>query len=53
MTTIKNVTEGGKKAQKLKSVIGFLSATKINNYNRGWRKGKRKERNIQKNILNK
>ena len=41
MTTIKNVTEGKK---KLKSLIGFLSANKINNYNRG---GK-----IQKNLQN-
>ena len=48
MTTIKNVTEGGKKAQKLKSLIGFLSANKINNYTRGERKGKRKERDIQR-----
>ena len=33
MTTIKNVTEERKK--KLKSLIGFLSANKIDNYNRG------------------
>ena len=37
--TIKNVTEGEK---KLKSLIGFLSANKINNYNRGG--GKEKEK---------
>ena len=43
MTTIKNVTEEkGKK--KLKSLIGFLSANKINNYKRGVGKGK-KEKN--------
>ena len=43
MTTIKNVTEGKK---KLKSLIGFLSANKINNYNRG---GKEKEKEKEKN----
>ena len=49
MTTIKNVTEEkGKK--KLKSLIGFLSANKIDNYNRGRKKGKEK---IQKNLQNK
>ena len=32
ITTIKNVTEEKK---KLKSLIGFLSAKKIENYNRG------------------
>jgi len=32
MTTIKNVTEGEK---KLKSLVGCLSANKIDNYNRG------------------
>ena len=37
MTTMKNVTEGEK---KLKSLIGFLSANKINNYNRGGGKEK-------------
>ena len=42
MTTIKNVTEGKK---KLKSLIGFLNANKINNYNRvGKKKEKRGER---------
>ena len=51
MTTIKNVTEGGKKAQKLKSLIGFLSANKINNYNRGGKKEEKKK--IQKNLQNK
>ena len=40
MTTIKNVTEGKK---KLKSLIGFLSANKINNYNRVGGKGKKKK----------
>ena len=39
MTTIKNVTEGKK---KLKSLIGFLSANKIDNYNSGWGEGKKK-----------
>ena len=46
MTTIKNVTEGKK---KLKSLIGFLNANKIDNYNRGggW-KSKRIYRTSQK-----
>ena len=47
---IKNVTEG--KKEKLKSLIGFLSANEINDYNRGRGKGKR-EKNIQKNLHNK
>ena len=34
MTTIRNMTEGGKK--NLKCLIGFLSANKIKNYNGGW-----------------
>ena len=34
MTTIKYVTEE-KEKKKLKSLIGFLSANKINNYNGG------------------
>jgi len=39
MTTIKSVTEEKeKKNKKLKSLIGFLSANKINNYNRGKKK---------------
>ena len=40
MTTIENVTEEKK---KLKSLIGFLSANKID-YNRGGKKGKREKR---------
>ena len=43
--TIKNVSEK-KKKKKLKSLIGFLSANKIDNYNRGGKKGGK----IQKNI---
>ena len=43
----------GKKRKKLKSLTGFLSANKIDNYKRGGRKGKRKEKNIQKNPQNK
>ena len=40
MTTIKNVTEEeGEK--KLKSLTGFLSANKIDNYNRGEKGGKK------------
>ena len=42
MTAIKYVTEGRKKKKKLKCLIGFLSANKINNYNREGGKGKRK-----------
>ena len=49
MTTIKNVTEGKKKKKKqLKSLIGFLSANKIDNYNGGWGGEK-----VQKNLQNK
>ena len=44
MTTVKNVTE--KKEKRLKSLIGFLSANKIDNYNRG---GKRKSQKGKKN----
>jgi len=36
----------GKKRKKLKSLIGFLSANKIDNYNRGGEKGKRKKKRI-------
>ena len=39
MTTIKNLTKG--KEKKLKSLIGFLNANKINNYNRGEKRGKK------------
>ena len=39
MTTIKNVTE---KKKKLKSLTGFYSANKIDNYNRGGKEGKKK-----------
>ena len=52
ITTIKNVTEGKKKKQqqqKFKRLIGFLSANKIDNYNRGGEK----EKKIQKNLQNK
>ena len=42
ITTVKNVT-GEKK--KLKSLIGFHSADKIDNYNRGGEKGIKKEKN--------
>ena len=45
--TIKNVTEEKK---KLKGLIGFLSANKIDKYNGGG--GKRKKK-IQKNLQNK
>ena len=39
MATIKNVTE----EKTLKSLIGFHSANKINNYNKRGKKEKRKE----------
>ena len=48
MTTIKNVTEEKeKKNKKLKSLIGFLSANKIDNYNRG--RGAKEKRKKKKN----
>ena len=54
MTTIKNVTEGEVKIKKLKSLIGFLSAKKINNYNRGGgAEGGIKKKKILKNLQNK
>ena len=43
--TIKNVTEGKKK--KLQSLIGFLSANEIDNYNRG----EKKEKKIKSKII--
>ena len=44
MTTIKNVTEEKGKKKRFKSLIGFLSANKIDNYNgRGGEKRKSKE----------
>ena len=43
ITTIKNVTE----KKKLKSLIGFLSANKIDNYNVGGGGRKEKEKKIQ------
>ena len=48
MTTVKNVTE--KKGKKLKSLIGFLSANKIDIYNRGGRKGKKRKEKKSKRI---
>ena len=44
MTTMKNVTEGEK---KLKSLIGFLSANKIDNYNRGWKNKQTKKESTE------
>ena len=38
---MKNVTEGGK---KFKTLIRFHSVNKINNYNRGRKKGEKKKR---------
>ena len=43
MTTIKNVTEE-EGEEKLKSLTGFLSANKIDNYNGGVGGGKEKEK---------
>ena len=40
--TTKNVT--GKRKKKLKSLIGFHNANKIDNYNRGGEKGIRKRK---------
>ena len=49
MTKIKNITEGKK---KLKSLIGFLSANKIDNCNRGGKKGKKKKKERKKKEKN-
>jgi len=49
ITTIKNVIEKRKK-KKLRSLISFHSANKIDNYNREWgggRKGKKSKRNYR------
>ena len=46
MTTIKTVTE--KKKKRLKSLIGFLIASEIDNYNRRGKKSKRIYRTSQK-----
>ena len=45
ITTIKNVTEEKK---KLKSLIGFHSADKIDNYNRGEKKGIKKRKKFKR-----
>ena len=42
IATIKNVTRG--KKRKFKSLIGFHSANKVNNYNRGGKKRKKKKK---------
>ena len=47
MTIIKSVSEKKMRKEKLKSLIGFLSSNKIDNYNRGG-KGK----NIHKYLQN-
>ena len=39
MTMIKNVTK-----KKVQSLIGYVSANKINNYNRGGWEGKKKKK---------
>ena len=50
ITTIKNVTEEKKeKAQMLR----FHSANKIDSYNRGGRKGKKIQRNLQNKSIHK
>ena len=51
ITIIKNVTEEEKK--KLKSLIRFHSANKVDNDNRGGNKKERKKEKIQKNLQNK
>ena len=48
MTTIKNVRK--KKKKKLKSLIGFLSANKIDIYNRGREKEKKKKEKKSRKI---
>ena len=48
ITTIKNVTKGKKK--KLKGLIRFHSANKIDNYNRGGERGTKKEKKKSKRI---
>jgi len=50
MTTIKNVTEEEEKKKKLKSLIGFLSANKIDKYyGVGWEGGgkEKKKKNLK------
>ena len=50
MTTVKKCDWGKK---KLKSLIGFLTANKVNNYN-GWEwGGEKKEEQIQNNLQDK
>ena len=48
MTTINSVTEENetKEKKKLKSLIGFLIANEIDNYNRGEKKEKKKSKRI-------
>ena len=52
MKTTKNVSEE-KEKKKLKSLIGFLSANKIDNYNRGGKKGGKIQKNLQNKSKNK
>ena len=54
MTTIKNGTEEKEKKRQLKSLIGFLSANKIDNYNGagGGKKIQRVCRTSKKIIIN-
>ena len=46
------MTEEKKKKEKLKSLIRFHSANKIDNYNREGKRGTKKEKKIQKNLQN-
>ena len=47
-TTIKYVTEEKGEKKNLKSLIGCLSANKINNYNRGgFKRGKKTGKNLK------
>ena len=49
MTTMKNVTEGEK---KLKSLIGFLSANKIDYYNKRGKKRKKIQKKSTEQVKN-
>jgi len=53
MTTIKKCDWVKKNKKRFKSLIWYLSANKIDNYNRGGRNWKKKKRKIWKNLQNK
>ena len=52
MTVKKNVSEE-KEKKRCKNLIGFLSANKIDNYNRGVKKEKKIQKNLQNMSKNK